>query len=288
MDQQTCQGHLASGKECSKRAYYIYNDMVYCGRHAPDKTNKIPKAEVDYTEHYESICYAAKKNKKKGRKGKIILYRMRMMKSVPLIEGYLNVFPNYRHQNRKDGFGCSSLSPMNLGPVKHGQPGLPDSKNIENFHQGSKLFEEEVDNNDSDLIEPGKLYYSNRKSFYLDDVPHRHKYKGTGNNKSIPLCFIWVDTEGKEHQLSYIESRQFYCTFYERLAKKEEDYKDLRALIACGYNLQICGYDAFDIDDPEEAYLDPSHPFGHERVLYTMLTMNKKDYPWRKHKTFDF
>jgi hypothetical protein len=39
----------------------------------------------------------------------------------------------------------------------------------------------------------------------------------------------------------------------------------------------------------EQAYMDKSAPFGHELVLYAMLTTaNKEDLPWRRHKTFDF
>jgi hypothetical protein len=58
-----------------------------------------------------------------------------MMKNPEHIEGFLKVFPNYKHQNRQDGFGCMKLSPKYLGPVDHGQPDLPPALNIENFHQ---------------------------------------------------------------------------------------------------------------------------------------------------------
>ena len=63
---------------------------------------------------------------------------MGMMKPPEHIDGYLKVFPNFKHQNRKDGFGCASLSPKALGPVSDGSR---HAKNIENFHQGAKIFE---------------------------------------------------------------------------------------------------------------------------------------------------
>ena len=64
-----------------------------------------------------------------------------MMKKPELIDGYLNVFPNYKHQNRKDGYGCAKLSPKSLGPVNHGMPNLPIAKNIENYHQFAKFWD---------------------------------------------------------------------------------------------------------------------------------------------------
>ena len=101
-----------------------------------------------------------------------------------------------------------------------------------------------------------------------------------------------------------------------------------------GYNLELCGFDAYPIQNDieeksklpkstksakskvaksakneeedsnanantnanteteeltiEDHYLDSSKPFGHELVLYTMLTINPENYPWRKYKTEDF
>jgi len=171
----------------------------------------------------------------------------------------------------------------------HGQPGLPLALNIENFHQGSKCFREET-LPDSD--DPSPLYYENRLRFYGDAVPHRHKYKGDGANKNAPLYFVWVDRDGKDHRLTYVESRQFYCTFYERLAGVQQDYAKLRDMIAGGTDVCICGYDAAPLGPGEtiaDAYLDASKPFGHERVLYAMLTVADPELlPWRQHKTFDF
>jgi hypothetical protein len=140
---------------------------------------------------------------------------------------------------------------------------------------------------------PGPLYYENRKNFYTDPVPHRHKYIGTDpRNKNIPKFFVWVDRDGKEHHLTYVESRQFYCTFYDRLARVQPAYARLCRMIDRGTNVEICGYDAHPLakdETIEDAYLDPTKPFGHERVLYAMLvTADENELPWRKHKTFDF
>ena len=75
-----------------------------------------------------------------NRQGVVILFKMQHKKAVGFEDGYLNVFPNYNHENRKDGYGCPSLSPMILFPVDHGQPVLPVAQNLENFHQGNKFY----------------------------------------------------------------------------------------------------------------------------------------------------
>ena len=48
----------------------------------------------------------------------------------------------------------------------------------------------------------------------------------------------------------------------------------------------ICGYDAYQPDPAKlyEHYCDPSRPFGHELVLYTLLSVkDREDYPWRRY-----
>ena len=278
---------------CQNNAAWDQKGRFLCGVHAkradrqalprrsPQEAIALRTLKED--EHRLSVEANSKANRDQMRKGKVSLHRMRMMHNVPLVSGVLNVFPNIKHQSRSDGFGCMRLSPMHLGPVEHGQPGLPPALNIENFHQGSKCFPAETNPVSND---PTELFYQNRLSFYTDSVPHRHKFK-----KVIPCYFIWVDKDNKEHKLSYIESRQFYCNFYERLAAREQDFAKLCTFINEGTDICICGYDAAPLkpgESTEEAYLDPSRPFGHERVLFTMLSTEPNTWPWRKHKTFDF
>jgi hypothetical protein len=70
---------------------------------------------------------------------------MHMMKPVAYIDGFLNVYPNFRHGKRQDGIGCSRLSPKSLGQVNHNMPGLPPAVSLENFHQCAKFFRFELD-----------------------------------------------------------------------------------------------------------------------------------------------
>lgn len=294
-----CEGTFSTGEKkghsCDRKAYY-FDVSPKCGIHS-DKEHRVdlPRRPVDEVAleqaRQQAIEETQKANVGAGRKGTIKLYRMKMMKAVEDTPGYLNIFPNYRHGGRKDGWGIPELSPMVLGPVFHGQFGLIEAKTIEGFHQYSKCYQEEA----TPEGKPSLLFYANRLEGYETTTPKRRKFTGTQKNKNIPLFFVWVDKTGKEHYLDYVTSRQFYCNFYERLAKVHPSFLRLKALMEGGTNLQICGYDGFPLPDcanlkeqVERAYLDSSVPFGHERVLYTMLLLEEQDYPWRKYKTFDF
>lgn len=315
----TCIGSTAKRTACTKKAYYWQNNKALCGRHSDAKSRSaLPKrsradqAAIDDAEKQRrdsTVEQARLANVAAGRPGAVTLQRMLMMRNPTKHDDRVLVFPNYKHQNRKDGFGCKSLSPKSLGPVVHNQgAGLPPAKNLENFWQGSKLFEQEaedVEEGDEDPTQssphtlaagkrPSRLYYDNRAQFYDDDEPHRHKYKSTdGPNPNKPLCWIWTHADGTEQRFSYVEARQFYCTYYERMASTQDDFAALRAMIASGTNVEIVGYDARPLDYAdanavEAAYLDDTKPFGHELVLYTMLTKQQHEYPWRAHKTLDF
>lgn len=197
-----------------------------------------------------------------------------MMKNPKYVTGYLNVFPNYKHQNRKDGFGCMRLSPKSLGPVIHNMPGLPAATTIENYHQFAKFWQFELDEKD-EILEKYKL---DRVKAYTSP-PMRHKYD---KNINIPKFSMYYDKYGKEHRYNYLQCRYFYCHFYEKLASKEKDFINLKEMIKNGYNLNICGYDGYNVTKSLiEHYTDTSKPFGHELVLYTMLIEDNNDnYPW--------
>ena len=286
-----CQGIKGSGRRCTNHAYYSFDKMFLCGVHStkyterrvlPENPHKKEDKIAQLHEHAKTIEQCAQENKKIGIKGKVICYHMGMMKEVEKTPGYLNIFPNYKHGKRTDGLGMPSLSPMSMGPINHGQPNLPPAKNLENMHQFSKVFPSEVDAHGN----PKPEFYQAQIDMYLDPVPHRHK--ATSGHKNAPVYSVWVTPEGKELHLSYIESRQVYTHFYEQFAFKSPDFHKLKQMIQDGYNLQICGYDSYQpTHDLETHYLDPSRPFGHELVLYTLLT-ESPPYPWQIHQTISF
>jgi hypothetical protein len=293
-----CEGIVKkSGGGCVNKAYYRQGKKVYCGVHSskdtrkelpkdPEAQNKKVKVNED---NQESVKRRAALRKEKGEKGTIICQKLKMMQNPAMIEGVLNVFPNNKHQNRTDGFGCSSLSPMRLGPVIHQQATLPVAKNIENYHQFNKVFPPEYDAKEDKILD---VFYTRQREAYEDNVPHRHKFSskqlkqmvagGTIVHKNAPLFSVHQDKNGKEHRFSYVESRYFYCCAYEKLAKKSPDFAKLQTFIDDGFSLAICGFDAYPVtQDLYTHYCDAIRPFGHELVLYSLLTIkNPEEYPW--------
>lgn len=284
-----CQGILKSGKNagnnCKNGAYYKCDNLYLCGIHSKKYTEPITLqkfsttektliANTKYSDMLESAKIVAEKNKINNITGKVTLVRMsgRFSKVEPM-EGWLDIYPNFKSTYQGIGLILPGLSPMSLGPIKHGQPGIPESKTLENFHQFSKYYSK---------LETMEEFKKSQIAGFNDLIPHRHKFKG-----QIPDYFVWIDKDGEEYYLGYLESRQFYCNFYEKLVEESKDFLKLKNLLKDGYNLRICGPDAYNLyDDILESYKDISVPRGHEFCLYTMLTC--KEYPWIEMKTFDF
>ena len=270
-----CQAINASKKEpCKNGAYYKCGDKYVCGVHSrgkdrtelekPTKEMKDDKLEKEAIECEE----ARRRNKEEGKKGSVVLYKMQMMKSIDTPAGYLRIFPNKDHGGRKDGIGLPSLSPFNLGPINHGYPNIPKADNLESFYQFSKIYADEVDKEGNPLPETIEQWKKD-----LQKPGERHKRKG-----EKPLYALALKSDGSIIKMNYAQGRKLYCKWYEKLAKKQDDYQLLLNLIKDGYNICICGYDGTSITNVEKDYKDLSVPFGHERVLYTMLTQDK--YPW--------
>jgi hypothetical protein len=180
---------------------------------------------------------------------------------------------------------------MILGPVEHGQPDLPPAKNLENFRHANTVFSTEV----SIAGNPSGDWYDKRRALYMDPVPHVHKLWTTKAERveigwarwALPVYHVFVDADGTARRYTEVESRRFYCRLYAKLASHANTYLYLRDhWIANGYNIQIAGYTGRPIGKPgcpsiEEHYLDGSQPFGHELILYTMLTTPPDHiYPW--------
>ena len=122
-----------------------------------------------------------------------------------------------------------------------------------------------------------------RKRLFEDPVPHRHKFGAEtkklagGGNANIPSfsVFYHLDT-GEERRYSYFQCRLFYIRWYEHFCVGNPQYTELTALLDGGTNIEIAGYDGFDVAmdmaSLSAAYRDTARPFGHELVLACILT----------------
>eukprot|EP01064_Diplonema_japonicum_P027717 TRINITY_DN406_c0_g2_i1.p1 TRINITY_DN406_c0_g2~~TRINITY_DN406_c0_g2_i1.p1 ORF type:complete len:327 (+),score=62.61 TRINITY_DN406_c0_g2_i1:77-1057(+) len=228
----------------------------------------------------------------------------------------LSIFPNFKHGSRTDGLGLPSLSPKSIGPIPTNQPApFHMCLNLENFHQGSKYFgdcenlltymqrthQSETLPTRSSVGETPEEYLATKKDTFLDSEPHRHK---AGMRGKVPTCSVWQDSNGEVHFIDYVQSRQFYCVYYERsltgvyneLGERHRqaaaDYQHLLDLQQDSVDMKIWGYDGYPIVPTAAAvraqYLDTSLPFGHEAVLFAMLALPPAQWPWKEFTTFTF
>lgn len=278
---------ICANAACTLKAYFVQEGLAVCGHHSKKAERKALRKNPErkqnltaaYEAHKDTIREDSALRTGKSMRGSLMCSKMGMVKQQQptFVPKYMNVFPNFKHtQNKYGGWGMPSLSPKSLGPVEHPQPGLGPAKNLENFHQFSKQTEGE------DLA----TFRNMQRAGFADPEPHRHK------NKDKMVCWIWTMPDGTVSEKTYIECRQFYCNYYERLVLETEDFHTLKGALDSGTSLRICGYDGYDPENTDALmghYTDPSRPFGHELVLYTMLSELPEDqWPWRLMKTEDF
>ncbi len=181
---------------------------------------------------------------------------------------------------------------------------LEEIATIESAHQQAKVFSLEYDlekeGKQIDSTTP-KQRWPKAEAFWANYItkgtslkPDRHKYPPkilaqyasaeakSLKNKNIPDYSCRTDRYGIWHQFSYIESRLFYCRAYAKEAVLTATFLDLQRKLQTGTNLAICGFDAWPVRmSLFDHYCDPKKPFGHEAVLYCLLTISKPtEYPW--------
>jgi hypothetical protein len=286
---------------CKRVAYYELRGKPMCGRHASKnqpgrrQLKRNPNAEQlkheAYQNHLKTIEAAAKANTSQptnGTVGKVDAVMMKMMKGVEQKPGWLMVFPNYKHQNRTDGYGCSALSPKSLPSIAGG------AKNLENEHQRRKVFPffaqtsktssaiaaqiraielewrdakdpvtvsadcgGRIDKLLAQLPEPLKEYKHLVTGMGQDTEPYRHQHDYLqSHSKAFPTIQLPKEKVNAPlyfiwadgKRYSYVQSRQFYCQIYERYAMETKEFKHLITECKRGVNLLICGYDAYPLD----------------------------------------
>lgn len=262
---QQCSAITQYGVQCECKSYFLQNGLPYCGKHSSREIRlALPAGSRKRPSIPDHVWEVASQNVINHAKGRIICTRMVMRRPVPEKEGYLKVFPNHGHQYRKDGFCCTSLSPISLGPVYHF--GM-SATCLENFWQGSKYFSFETQHD----------YETKRDELFADPQGRTHKY----GKDDKPIYAIFLNSRGEPQQYDNLNSRYFYCRLYEQLASRDRNLRKLREMRDEGVNLQICGYDASDIVNSWDSYLDTSKPFSYESVLYCLLM---RCYPWNRYK----
>lgn len=308
-------------------AYVRFGDVILCNVHGKSRarrTKEIPVAlpkdpallrarrEDTNMKAFAVMLHAAMRVFESGRTGALRCDKLGMFNRFAHHPGFLPVFPNNRSKASLNpgasvfGVAANVLSPMQLGPVEV-SPGTW-AASIENAHQCRKVFPEEA-GSEGEVSDRQRAWMVRLMAM---KTPFRHKpaLPAWGDPKfynppsksvkrsNIPQ-FSLIDAPGGEARITYMESRQFYCTWYEVLARKTEAYAKLRTLLRQGFSLCIYGFDGFDMgvarcgvkgawgakEDVRErifaAYSDISRPFGHEAVLFTLLALPQGPYPWR-------
>lgn len=279
--EESCQGiTIRSNTPCLNKAYYTYKNKIYCGVHCQHKNRvELPKSPTkpDKTlerRNHQQVCEElALANKNQHLLGEVICYKMRMMKLVPLTEGYVNIFPNVKHGHRTDGIGLPSLSPKMIENIQHDQPFLSPCPTLEIYHKANLVYAD-------DLTETHEL----SDSFYEKQSQCYHTATTSVRKDDTPVYFVWFDSSHELHLLTPLQGRHLFCMYYEKAVRHHPDFLHLHRMVSNGFNLQICGYSNFNSEEKsiEECYADEQFPFSHELILYTMLTIPEEEWMWKQ------
>ena len=163
------------------------------------------------------------------------------------------------------------VSPMYIGPVEHGEIGAPPAKSLDNLVRYSLVWEHEFDRA---LGQPTQEWYQRRAAGFA--LPQGERYTSGSFKRQLHTHKQPIGSWWGGRLLSIVAARiELECKLYARLVKTVPLYHDLELMVHDGYNLQLFGYDAFDLDaehmHPLEVLRDTSLRFGHEFVLYGLL-----------------
>lgn len=271
----------------------------------------------DYDDHLRTVERQAAENRSFGRSGSIVVTSLHGLSNPNLRAGYKQVWTHPKHGNQP-GIECITLNPVRLHAMDHTEKmvkkwktkvvdaatlplspsgtivypsgfqleDLPPAFSIENYHQCTKVFAQELQPGTSN---PCSTFWQLLQQGYEDGIPHIHPLPAAEikhKSKNSPIFSLRTNDQGVWRRFSHVESRFFYCHMYEKRVARKAEFTFLQNQIARGYNLEVMGYDVYPVTESLwEHYLDSSRPFGHELVLYGMLTeSDPHQRPWNRYR----
>lgn len=114
---------------------------------------------------------------------------------------------------------------------------------------------------------PTPEYFARRAEIYNQGIARRRYVHSA-------IAGAWFG-DGLE---PWVKSRVWYCVAYEQSAGMTGAFTFLETLVSLGVNVLLLGPDGFPMEEGvDAAYVSEDYPFGHERVLASMLMGSR---PW--------
>ena len=226
--------------------------------------------------HAVSVRTTADKNRAAGRRGVVTM----QPEPVELIESAINVFPSshtvadWSIDAELLGVSLPKLAPVGMGTVRYAS-WLPPASRLETLTACRLMY--------ADDLAPGAPDAATR---VLDLMAHdrvivtKPALDGTVSART-PVCARVYTGPSCWRDIDLVRYRQFFCNYYAHLAEMSPDFDRITQLLDAGNNICIAGPTAgrvFVAEDVTKAYNDAATPFGHEWVLFGMLTGIE---PWK-------
>jgi hypothetical protein len=223
--------------------------------------------------HAQTVAEARARNAENNTSGSVTMGKAHPMLPIPLVQGYLDVAVTLAQPKQFTGHLALKLHPGAIGPITHGEPGLPRARYLDNYYNAHMCFSRES----------YKHFSRYRREMFRERRVHTPKKVQYPQFETDEIAyFSWRMPNGKRRRLTLVQSRQVFCNIYARKVVRVPAYTAISDMLKAGTNIRIVGYAPcpFDGRPLEQIYLDPAAQIGHEFVLVCLL---RGEAPWKTH-----
>lgn len=226
------------------------------------------------------IDEARQRNALYGQAGSVRLQQQYHFRDKSVQDKRWRRLPGFR--NISVGSGAKkwkALSPLYLGPVSHAEEdsagALAPAGSLDNLWRYSQVFAEDVGKDG----EPNEAWLQRRRLGFALPKGERQVRGSKRRSNEAPLFWYWRG----QHLDAVTARKEIYCHLYAALVVDCDLYRELDLMVQQGFNIQLFGYEAYDFVEESKTLLqaieDPQGSFGHEFVLYGLLT---RDAAWTR------
>lgn len=215
---------------------------------------------------------ARQRNALYGERGRVRLHRQYHFRDNSVGDKRWRKLPGFRNISVCAGAKkWKAVAPAFLGPITdHGQANAPAAQNLENLWRFIHIWPEDLQDG-----QPSADWMQRRNDGFQVEQGKRLP-RALRRDESSACLGVWWSGQLLDEVRA---RREVFCPLYTRLVERNETFKELDMLVQQGYNLQLFGYQAFDFVEQglslRRALDDVSQPFGHEIVLYALLTRQR-------------
>jgi hypothetical protein len=228
------------------------------------------------------VATHAAANRAAGRRGCVTIRKETEAEpgTTTLVHNAISVFPcsytpaKWRVDAEVLGVALPGLAPVRMGPIRYAS-WLPAAARLETLTACRLMY-------DDDLAAGAPDAATRVLDLMAVDrvIVEKPALNGICRGRQ-PVCARIYTTPATWHDVDIVRYRQFFCNYYAHAAEMSTDFAVVKQILEGGNDICITGPTARSVRveaDVLQAYNDATTAFGHELVLFGMLTGVQ---PWK-------